>query len=382
MEDEKYYRKFMLDAIELAKQAKWLAKPNPCVGAILLKDGVVLAEGWHKGVGYPHAEVETLSLAKQKGIDTTGATLVVTLEPCNHYGQNPPCTEAIIEAKLAKVVIGTRDPNPKATGGVEKLEKAGIQVINGVLEQDCLDLINDFTTWQNTPYPCVFLKLASTLDGRIATRTGHSQWISSPESRQAVHLLRYHMDAVLIGSNTFYADNPKLTCRVNDTTLPEKQQPLAVVVTSCLPEANHALYLLQQRPHQTIFWTSKAEYKSQKAKQLSQMGVRVFPLDYVNKNSQGKNGLDIKEGLKHLRYEFGCHHVLCEGGGRLGLSLLEQKLVNEMHLYLAPKILGDNQAAPLFDGKAPERLEEALQLRITKAKMCGDDLLLELHKHR
>lgn len=382
MEELGYYHQFMLKAISLAEQAKWQTLPNPCVGALLLKDGKIIAEGWHKGAGLAHAEVETINSAKAKGIDIQGTTLVVTLEPCNHHGKMPPCTDLILQTGIGTVVIGALDPNPKASGGVQKLQEAGVKVITGVAHSECLDLIADFITWQKTTLPYTVLKLASTLDGRIATRTGHSQWISSPQAREEVHFLRKHMQAIIVGGKTFYADNPKLTCRLQGFEASGQPQPLAVVVTSTLPDPTSQSYLLTHRATSTIFWTSKTEASSSKAKTLQDMGIRILGLDSQSVKEQHsskiKTYLNLQQGLRILRQELDCQYVLCEGGGNLGLSLLEQGLVNEMHLHLAPKILGDNNATPLFDGKAPETLEQALQLCITKAKICAGDLLLEL----
>ena len=207
------YREYMLEAVALAGQARWLTRPNPCVGAVLVKDGQIVAKGWHKGPGYAHAEIAALEDAAGKGVNPADCTLVVTLEPCRHHGKTPPCTDAILQSGVRRLAIGASDPNPESAGGAELLREQGLAVETGIALEECLDLIDDFTTWQTTEFPYTIIKLASTLDGRIATRTGNSRWITSPETLTRVHELRQHMDALLVGGNCFYVDNPALTCR-------------------------------------------------------------------------------------------------------------------------------------------------------------------------
>ncbi|MDL2216940.1 bifunctional diaminohydroxyphosphoribosylaminopyrimidine deaminase/5-amino-6-(5-phosphoribosylamino)uracil reductase RibD [Desulfovibrio sp. OttesenSCG-928-M14] len=386
MTPEHPFHSFMLMAVELALQARWQTCPNPCVGALLVKDNEVVATGWHKAAGQPHAEILALEDARQKGLDPAGCTLVITLEPCCHHGKTPPCTEAILAAGIRHVVVGALDPNPKASGGADFLRSRGLEVETGVAEQECLDLIADFTVWQNSALPYTLLKLAATLDGRIATRTGHSRWITSPATLGRVHYLRQHMQALVVGGNTFYQDNPKLTCRLGnpDDTDAElcPNQPLAVVVTSRLPEAGLSMYLLQHRAESTMFWTTVAAAASPKAEALRRKGVRVIGLpSHARANNRGhgmRAELDLSEGLAYLRGELDCHYVLCEGGGRIGLSMLDKGLAHELHLHLAPKILGDNEAIPLFDGRGSLTMDQALQLRITNAVPSGSDIMITL----
>lgn len=362
------FEQFMLEAIRLAERGRWKTAPNPTVGAVLVRDGAIVAQGWHTAFGKGHAEVECLADAAVKGIDPSSCTLVVTLEPCNHYGKTPPCTEAVLAAGIRHVVIGLSDPNPKATGGAKRLADAGVRVETGICEAECRALVADFLVWQTTRRPYVILKLAMTLDGRIATRTGDSQWITCEASRKAVHVLRSHVGmaggAVLIGGNTLYADNPLLTAR----DVPVVRQPLAAVVTSRIPSPD-SLRLLQERPGETIFFTTSSGAATPKAAQLRENGVRVFGLDQWK---SGK-GEDLVQVLEHLRQEEQCFYVLCEGGGKLALSLLEANLVDEFHLHIAPKILGDNEARPLFSGRTLLTLNEALPMQLMNMKRCGDD---------
>ena len=330
------YESFMREAAELAERGRWSAAPNPTVGAVLVRDGVVVARGWHTAYGKSHAEVECLKDAEAKGVDPSACTLVVTLEPCNHQGQTPPCTEAVIAAGIRHVVIGLRDPNPKAAGGMERLAEAGVEVEAGVCEELCRDLVADFLIWQTTKRPYVMLKLAMTLDGRIATRTGHSRWITGETARHQVHELRANVGraggAILVGGNTLHTDNPLLTARLDD---PVERQPLAVSISSRVP-APDSLLRFKERPTETIFFTTASGAATPRAAQLRERGVRIRGLD------RWKSGEDLVQILEYLRQEAGCPYVLCEGGGRLGLSLLEAGLVDEFHLHIAPKVLGDN----------------------------------------
>lgn len=363
------FTSFMTEAIALAEQGRWATAPNPVVGAVLVRDGTVVARGWHKAYGENHAEVHCLADAADKGIDPSQCTLVVTLEPCNHQGKTPPCTDAILAAGIRHVVIGLADPNPEAAGGAARLTAEGVQVETGVCEDACRELVSDFLIWQNTKRPYVILKLAMTLDGRIATRTGYSQWITNEESRHLVHTLRAGVGraggVVLVGGNTLYADNPSLTARETETeTL---RQPLAAAITSRVPGLD-SLYLLKERPKETILFTTASGAATPRAAALRERGVRIFGI------MQWKTGgKDILQILQHLRMEEGCPYVLCEGGGKLGLSLLESGVVDEFHLHIAPKVLGDNEAKPLFDGRSPLSMDEALPLRLAGMNRCGDD---------
>lgn len=364
-------RQLMLQAIELSRQAFGRAAPNPCVGALIVRENTVLAQGWHDACGGPHAERMALAEAAAKGLDLSDCTMLVTLEPCNHYGRTSPCTEAILESGIKHVVVGTRDPNPRAAGGIERLRAAGLKVEVGVAEQECLDNIRDFLHFQSgEKRPYLILKLASTLDGRIATRNGHSQWISSPASLKKVHWLRSRVQAVMVGSGTFFQDNPRLTARGDFIDCGPLVQPLAVVLTSSLPAIENKKHfnLLRERAESTIFFTTQQEAAGEKARQLRADGV------FVHAVAHSQSGLSFAEISEVLWQEHACRYVLCEGGGKLGLELLRQEQADELLLFLAPKILGDNQASPLFDGLTPHTMDEALQLRLAGSFMSGSDI--------
>lgn len=371
---ENIFAPFMREALALAENGRWSACPNPTVGAVLVRDGQVVARGWHHAAGQPHAEVECLRDAQRQGIDPAQCTLVVTLEPCNHYGKTPPCSEAVLAAGIKRVVIGLYDPTPKAAGGAERLRAAGVEVIGPVCEQECRDQVADFLAWQQGR-PYVILKMAATMDGRIATRTGHSRWVSSEGSRALVHRLRAGIGraggAVLVGGGTFRADNPCLTARIPGETV--ERQPLACVLTSRLPNPAGDIQLLKERPHQAVFLCSPAAAASTAAHALRQMGVRVLAL------GPGQRGCPDFPAMFHMLYEeLHCPYVLCEGGGHLALSLLEAGFADEFLLHLAPRILGDNEAAPLFDGRSPLTMAEALDLRVCRTTLCDGDVHLQL----
>lgn len=361
---------FMREAIALAERGRWKACPNPTVGAVLVRDNRIVARGWHHQAGQDHAEVDCLKDAAARGVNPRDCTLVVTLEPCNHQGKTPPCTQAILDAGISRVVMGLADPNPLAAGGAARLRDAGVEVLGPVCEAECRDLVADFLVWQNTDRPYLILKMAATLDGRIATRNGHSQWITCEASRHEVQTLRAGLGlcggAVLVGGGTFRADNPRLTARGDNADSP---QPLACLLTSRLPKPDADFHLLKERPEQTVFLASPAAAASTAAQALRQTGARVLAL-----GPGPHGGPDFARMFRTLRQELGCPYVLCEGGGRLALALLEAGFVDEFRLHIAPMVLGDNEARPLFDGRAPQNLGEALRLRISRTSLCGDDI--------
>ena len=362
---------FMPRAMALAQRGKGKTAPNPSVGAVLVIDGQVVAEGWHERYGQEHAEAMAIRKAKEQEYDLARSSLWVTLEPCNHYGKTPPCSQAIVEAGIREVFIGTRDPNQNVQGGgADYLRAHGIVVYEGVMQGQCQDLIADFLIWQNTERPYICLKLATTLDGKIATRTGHSTWISGPESRAEVHRLRQQVQAVLIGGKTFYSDDPRLTSRLDNSQ--STYQPLAVIVTDHLPTSNKDWFLLRERKDQLIFLISQSNIGSQQAKELISQGIEIWPLP------QKENYLDLLYGLQRLRQEKGCYSILCEGGGRLALSLVDMGLVDEINLFLAPKILGDQEAVSSFSGRCLSSMNEVSSFRVSEYTKTGEDLWIRL----
>lgn len=358
-------------AVELGARGRGATAPNPCVGAVLVDGSHIVAGGWHTKYGAPHAERECLKSARAKGINPAGMTMYVTLEPCNHHGKTPPCTEAIIEAGIGKVVVGMRDPNPVAAGGIEMLRENGIEVELGVLEDECRDLLADFLLWQKTSSPFNFIKMAATLDGKIASRFRTPDAVSCSESFQRVHELRSMVDAVVVGGGTFYADNPSLTCRA-DGLAPDFQQPLAVIITSRLPETPDMFTLLKDRPASTIFLTTETAARSPRADVLRQAGTSVWPLP-------GEPGnLNLNLGFERLRYERGCHYTLCEGGGQLAMQMVRQGLADEIVHFVTPRILGDDEAPSAYSGRSAVSMCDTFDFRILKTEPTGTDIMITM----
>lgn len=362
---------FMARAIELARIGRGATAPNPCVGAVLVSDGRIVAEGWHTRYGELHAERECLANAHARGVQPQGMTMYVTLEPCNHHGKTPPCTEAILEAGIAHVVIGTRDPNPVAAGGIERLQANGIQVTTGVLEQQCNDLIADFLLWQHTNSTYNIVKMAATLDGKIASRFRVPEAVSCAESFAKVHELRSIVDAVVIGGGTFYADNPSLTCR--DEFLAEDfVQPYGVVITSRLPDTPEDFTLLRDRPKQVIFMTTIERARSQAADKLRERGTSVWPLP----GAPGQ--LNISTGFERLHLDLGCRYTLCEGGGQFAMSCITQGLADELVHFVTPRILGDDAAPAAYSGRVDTLMANTVNFRISRTEAIGTDLMLTM----
>ncbi|THB71762.1 MAG: bifunctional diaminohydroxyphosphoribosylaminopyrimidine deaminase/5-amino-6-(5-phosphoribosylamino)uracil reductase RibD [Desulfovibrio sp.] len=360
----------MFAALRLAEKGRFSTAPNPCVGAVLVRDGEVAAQGFHTRCGAPHAEVAAIANARELGVDLSQSELYVTLEPCNHHGKTPPCTEAILKAGIQRVCIGALDPNPDvAGGGAQRLRDAGVEVRVGELGEQCRDVIADFLTWKDKQRPFVLLKLAATLDGKIAAASGHSKWISSEASRTLVHQLRSKVDAVLVGGNTLHHDDPQLTPRLGGDAEGTQTPPLAVAVTSRLPEPGSS-FLTRERPGETIFFTGPDNAGSEAAKLLMKRGCRVPQL------GKAGNEVDLKLGLEYLYEHCGCRYVLCEGGGLLAGSLLDAGLADHILLFLAPKIAGDVSARPMVAGRGLADMSGALDLRIIDSRMLGPDLLV------
>ena len=368
---------FMEQMCHLAQEGKWQTFPNPNVGACLVQNETIVARGYHHGAGQPHAEVVCLNDARARGIDPSGCTLYVTLEPCNHYGKTPPCTKAILEARIPRVVFGCFDPNPEAQGGAAYLRSQGVSVEGPVSQERCRTVLQDFLVWQEEKRPYVLLKMAETMDGRIATRTNQSQWISGEAARNDVQYMRRVIGkargAVLIGGNTFRLDNPKLTART-DQGNPHADQPKAIILTSHLPDDPNSFTLLRERPCETIFCTQ--DLSSPRAQMLQDLGITLEPVP--QKNGQ----TDFLQLFQTLFARYAFPYILCEGGGILGQNLLTANLVDEMHLYLAPLFLCDNEAKPLFTGSAPTTLQEGIPLETKSVKMVGDDIYLLIKPKR
>lgn len=361
---------FMLLAINEAKKGEGFTHPNPLVGAVLVKDGIVLATGYHHRYGDLHAERDCLKNAREKGLDTKGATMYVTLEPCCHTGKQPPCTNAIIEAGIARVVIGSRDPNNLVNGkGVEQLKAAGIEVVQDFMKEECDKLNEVFFYYITHKMPYVILKYAMTADGRTATVSGKSKWITGEKARENVHRTRASVAAVMTGIGTVKADDPLLTCRLDDGK--EHNQPERIVIDTNLeiPEES-ALVKSAKTSKVTVIYGYFNPHTSDRREWLFHQGVETasFSLDE-------KHRINIKEVLEYLA-SIGIDSILVESGGELAASVLP--FANEVHAYVAPKIFGGvSDIRVPIRGEGVDSPDDAVQFSLSGVEQFGDDVLLK-----
>lgn len=355
-------QRHMRRAIALARKGLGRTSPNPVVGCVIVRDGVVVGEGWHRKAGTPHAEIHALTEA---GPRARGADVYVTLEPCCHHGRTPPCADALVDAAVGRVIAGMTDPNPKVMGqGLARLQEAGIPVIVGLLEQECRRLNEPFIKHVTTGLPLVTCKTAMTLDGRIATATGDSRWVTGERSRRCVHRLRERSDAIMVGVGTVLADDPLLTCR-----LPGGQDPLRVVVDSCLRTPPSAKVLAPHSDAATLIAALPGNDAARFA--LDEAGAEILTCSAAN------GGVDLHELLLKLGSR-GIQSVLLEGGGTLAGAFLRQGLIDRFLFFLAPKLVGGDGPGP-FAGAGIERMAEAHGLTISRVARFGDDILVEAH---
>ena len=353
-------RDYMQLALDLAASAKGNTNPNPLVGAVIVKDGVIVGTGLHRKAGEPHAEVHAFRMA---GEHAKGATLYVTLEPCSHYGKTPPCANLVKESEVARVVVAMQDPNPSVAGrGIQLLRDAGIEVEVGLLEAEAHKLNERFIHNMLTKRPFVVSKFAMTLDGKIAAHNGHSQWITSEQARKDVHELRHEVDGILVGVNTVLKDNPKLTTRLEKR---EGRNPMRVVLDSSLKTPINA-HVANTEEARTVIVTS-FDADEQKAIALEKQGVVIIR---VAKNEMG---LDIDATLKAL-YQLGITHLLVEGGGAVNAAFLRSGFINQYIVYVAPKVLGGLHSITPFTGEDVDSIDFAAQLQFDEVKQIGPDL--------
>ncbi|ATP40426.1 riboflavin biosynthesis protein RibD [Solibacillus sp. R5-41] len=353
---------YMQLALDLAATARGNTNPNPLVGAVIVKDGVIVGTGLHRKAGEPHAEVHAFRMA---GEHAQGATLYVTLEPCSHYGKTPPCANLVKESGVVRVVIAMKDPNPSVAGrGIQLLQDAGIEVQVGLLEEQALRLNERFIHNMLTSRPFVVSKFAMTLDGKIATANGHSKWITGEAARKNVHELRHEMDAILVGVGTVLADNPKLTTRLDDRN---SKNPVRIILDSNLqtPLTSHVANTTEAK---TIIVTS-LEAHEEKAQSLVALGVEIVR---VGKNERG---LKIEEVLTKL-YDVGITDILVEGGGAVNASFLRAGLIDKFIVYVAPKVLGGEHSINPFRGEDVTSMDAAMQLDFSDVQKIGDDFCL------
>ena len=355
---------FMMECIALARKGAGYVSPNPMVGAVIVKNGKVVGRGYHKRFGGPHAEVEAIRNAKSS---VSGATIYINLEPCNYYGKTPPCTDLIIKNKISKVVIGGRDPNPLVSGkGIRQLRKSGIEVIEGVLRDECQKLNEVFSKYITKNLPFVTLKIAQSLDGKISLASNSQRWITNQASRNLVHLLRSHYDAVLVGAGTVLEDNPKLTVRNI-----RGRNPIRVVIDGSFrthPVSN----VFSPDEAKTILFTSNNSTKTRivKNRELLEKGIEVIKL-----KTQSNEKIPLKDILSELAHR-GIASLLVEGGAQIFSSFIEQNIADKLYVFIGPKIYGKGLNA--FEYLTANNAKH-IQLKDISVINIDDDLLIEAY---
>jgi diaminohydroxyphosphoribosylaminopyrimidine deaminase/5-amino-6-(5-phosphoribosylamino)uracil reductase len=367
---------FMQKVLSLAARAKGRTSPNPMVGAVVVKGGEIIGASYHKKAGTPHAEILAL---KEAGQNAKNATLYVNLEPCCHTEKKtPPCTKEIIRSKVKKVVVAMTDPNPKVAGnGISELQGAGILTQVGIMEPEAKRLNEAFTKFISTKKPFVILKMAQSLDGRIATARGESQWITGPEARAHVHRLRNEVDAVLVGIGTVKKDNPSLDCRARGG-----RNPFRILLDSTLQVPLNAKVLKHADGKTIIATTERAPQK--KIERLRRQGHTVLIMGGngpVKKLRSGRSNPGTQRvNLKRLMKELGKMEitaVMIEGGSSVAAAALSEKIVDKAVFFIAPTIIGGIDAVPSVGGESPVLLKNALHLKDAQITTFGNDVCME-----
>jgi diaminohydroxyphosphoribosylaminopyrimidine deaminase / 5-amino-6-(5-phosphoribosylamino)uracil reductase len=353
---------YMLEALALAPRGRGWVSPNPMVGALVVKDRVVIGRGWHQKFGGPHAEIFALQEAGERA---RGATLYCTLEPCNHAGKTPPCVDAVLRAGVAAVVLGAKDPHTVAAGGADVLRAKGVNVVTGILDAQCREINAVFFKRVRTGLPLISLKWAMTLDGKIATASGDSKWITSAEARTHAHQLRAEHDAVLIGVNTLLVDQARLNARVENSQI---RQPRRVILDSAARTPLDAA-LFQEANAGPVVVLCAEMADEVRVKALQQCGAEVL------RCKTDLNGIDVVDALRKL-VAIGVQSVLVEGGGRVLGSFVDARQADQVFVFVAPKIAGGAQDFGAVAGRGNEKIAQALPLDFQSVERVGVDVVL------
>ena len=353
---------FMRIALDLAEKGRGCVEPNPLVGAVIVNSGEIVGQGYHEYFGGPHAEANAIAVA---GDRCKGATLYVTLEPCTHFGKTPPCVDAVKSSGIKRVVVATADPNPINNGkGIRLLREAGIGVIEKVLDEQAGKLNAPFFKLITTKTPYIIAKWAMTLDGKIATRTGDSRWISSEESRQYVHKKRAMVDAIVVGTKTVLRDNPLLTCRIEGGRNPKR------VVVDARAELPLCSRLVQTAKDADVFVATTSAASAERIRKLETFGCKMIEL------KGGPGGVDMLSLIQTLGM-MNLTNVLIEGGGTLLGTFFDKKLVDRVMVFVAPHIVGGAEAKTPVMGIGVEKITDSLHLEDILISKFGDDILIE-----
>ena len=359
---------YMRLALDLARKAEGQTNPNPLVGAVLVKSGEVVAKGYHKKAGLPHAEIIAL---RKAGGKARGADLYVNLEPCCHHGRTPPCTEAIIAAGIKRVILGIRDPNRLVSGrGIRFLRNQGVEVVTGVLKRDCEKINESFIKYITTGRPWVILKSAFSLDGKIATRTGDSRWITGSKARAYVHRLRSRVDAVLVGAETVRVDDPQLTVR------PKKKgmhNPARIIVAG-KNTISISAKIFNNAHKERVIYAASASLSSARKKKLQEIGVEVLLVKHK------KEQVDLPLLMDKLG-KMEITSIMIEGGSEISGNALKEKLIDKVICFLAPKIIGGKNAPGPVGGQGIAKLKDFIQVEDMSVEKLGNDLVIEGNIH-
>lgn len=362
--DEKYMRY----AIELAKRGEGAVNPNPLVGAVIVKDGRIIGSGYHAAYGGLHAERAAIANLTESA---EGAEMYVTLEPCCHFGKQPPCTHAVAESKISRVYVGSDDPNEKVSGrGIRYLRDRGIEVITGVLKSECDAINRPFFHYITTKTPYVVMKYAMTMDGKIASYTKDSKWVSNEESRQVVQWMRNRYVGIMVGINTVLEDNPRLTCRLDGG-----RNPIRIICDSHLRLPPDSEIVNTAKAVKTIVATidvsekAKNREMSDRIKLLQEKGVEILDVKSYNGH------VDLRELMVKLG-EMGIDGIMLEGGGTINYSAIEQDIVNEVVLFIAPKIIGGQWSPTPVAGEGIDLMSKAMQFSLMEVSRIDEDIML------
>lgn len=363
------HERYMKRAIELAERGLGSTSPNPAVGCVIINNGGIVGEGWHEYAGGPHAEANALKAA---GRAAYGGAMYVTLEPCNIHGKTPPCTKAIIEAGINLVIVGTGDPNPSVNGrGIAELRNAGLKVETGVMAEQIEKMNEAYNKHITTGLPFVTMKVAMSADGRIATKTGSSRWITGEEARARVHLMRSRSDAVMTGIGTIVADNPRLDARLDN---PQAHQPVRVVIDGQGRIPADAVVVTSANETTTIIATTDM-MSLEKSQLLAAAGAEVM----VVPKTSGR--IDLSKLLRELGQRGICS-VILEAGSALSSAFISEGLPDKYVFFMAPKLIGGDAALGFYGGSGIDDISEAAQLEFTTVEKVGGDIMIEAYPKR
>ena len=351
-------------ALDLARKSEGQTNPNPLVGAVIVKSGKVVAKGYHEKAGLPHAEAIALNKA---GTKARGADLYVNLEPCCHHGRTPPCTEAIISAGIKRVILGIRDPNRLVNGrGIRFLRKQGVEVVIGVLRRDCHKINEHFIKYITTGRPWVILKSAVSLDGKIATRTGDSKWITGSKARAYAHRLRSRVDAILVGAETVRMDDPQLTVRPKKKGM---RNPVRIIVSG-KGSISTSAKIFNNAHKERVIYVANASLPLIRKKKLQKIGVEVLLVKYRKKKVDLPLLMDALGKMKITS-------IMIEGGSEISGNALKEKLIDKLIYFLAPKIIGGKNAPGPVGGQGISRIEDFIEVKEISIEKLGNDFVIE-----